>query len=212
MDHRRSVRTPSPSCCRRESAWRRFRHRRVATLRETDGVPLVYVTGSAGSGKSSLVIELGRRGVAAYDEDDPEIGGAHELESGLPVPVPPVEERSPDWFSRHEWRLRDGVLEGLRAKASDALVVLCGNVFPPSTAIGLFDRVLHLVLDEQTLRERMLTRVGNDYGKSPDELQQVLRRHRMLGDACRECDVVAVDATRPLTEIADDVVGLSPRR
>lgn len=176
------------------------------TLRHSGRMTLVYVTGSAGSGKSAVAIELRRLGVDAYDEDDPEIGSAHNRLSGRPVPVPPADERSPQWFSEHEWRLRDGVLDQLRNRAIDALVVLCGNVFPPVSAIETFDRVLHLDVDEETLRQRITARVDNDYGQTSEEMHRILDRHRELAAACRVCGVVTVDATQPLTGVAGDIV------
>lgn len=110
------------------------------------------------------------------------------------------------WFSEHEWRLYDGVLEHLQTRAVDSLVVVCGNAFAPASAVETFDLVLHLDVDEQTLRERLSTRVGNDYGKSPGETEQILERHRKLTLACRESGVVPIDATQPLVKVAGDIV------
>ena len=172
-------------------------------------VGLVYVTGSAGSGKSAVARELGRRGVEAFDEDDPAVGSAHNIRTGLPVAVPPADERSPQWFSEHEWRLRDGALQQMRLRATDALVVLCGNVFRPPAAAELFDRVLYLHVDEATLRQRISTRDENDYGRTASELQRILERHRQLLADARGHGVVFIDATQPLAQVASAVLHAS---
>lgn len=169
-------------------------------------MPLLYVTGAAGSGKTAVTDELRRVGIDAYDEDGPGMGSAHNKRSGLPVSVPPPEQRSEQWFAEHEFRLVDGVLERLQRRGGDGLVVLCGNVFPPAKAVALFDQVLHLDVDEDTLRRRIETRVGNDYGQTPSEMQQILERRRALLIACREAGVVDVDATRPLAEVVERIV------
>lgn len=171
----------------------------------------VYVTGGAGSGKSAVAAELRRRGIDAFDEDDPQVGSAHDRLTGRPVRVPPANARSPEWFAQHEWRLRDGVLDHLRRRSLDGLVVLCGSVFSLSAAVEEFDRVLVPDVEEQVLRQRIIARVGNDYGKTTDELNRILDRHRALSNASRREDVVTIDATLPLPEVADDVVEAARR-
>jgi gluconate kinase len=178
-------------------------------MRHSRSVPLVYVTGSAGSGKSAVVAELKRLGIDAADEDDPQIGSAHNLTSGSPVAVPAADQRSPQWFSEHVWRLRDGVLDQMQARARNELVVLCGNSFPLASAAEVFDLVLHLEMDEDSLRQRITSRVDNDYGQTPSEMDQILGRHRLLIAASRELDVVAIDATQPLGGVAAAVIEIA---
>ncbi len=116
-----------------------------------------------------------------------------------------------EWFSEHEWRLYDGVLERLQTRAVDGLVVLCGNVFAPASAVETLELVLHLDVDEKTLRERIGARVGNDYGKSPEEMEQILERHRKLTVAFQGSGVLTIDARQSLASVAGETVEAAAR-
>ena len=62
-------------------------------------MPLVYVTGSPGVGKSTIDQSLREQGLESYDIDTPRFGGPYSIDSGESVTIPPVEARSDDWFS-----------------------------------------------------------------------------------------------------------------
>lgn len=164
----------------------------------------IYITGPAGSGKSALTELLRTRGFEAYDEDDPSIGSAHNLETGQPVTIPSVDERDADWFSRHEWRILDAAKSRLRSLAATQPVILFGNSVKPDEQAKLFDKVIYLTLDEKTLRERIMDRTGNDYGKSEDEMQRILQRKQELDDKYNGA-APTIDASKPLEEVADAI-------
>ena len=131
-------------------------------------MPLIYITGAAGTGKSEIAKALQLRGFEAYDEDWPGTGSAHEKRSGKAVQIPPVEERDQDWFGRHEWRVLDSAFATMQEHAKERPVFLCGNSIKGDDAWRTFDKVFYLKLDEATLRQRIAARTDNDYGKSEE--------------------------------------------
>jgi len=169
-------------------------------------MPLVYITGIAGSGKSTVQQELKRRGHDAYDADEPGIGAAHDR-NGLIVKVPDASERSPDWFQRHSWRMIDGALERLQLKAETDYVFLCGAVTSAEDR-GLFAQTICLDIDEATLRTRLASREGNDFGQSQHELARILEVHKTATENYRQKGAAVVDATRPLHEVVDAILAL----
>jgi hypothetical protein len=64
-----------------------------------------------------------------------------------------------------------------------------------------FDAVFVLVADAATLRQRLLHRTGNDYGKHPAELAATLNTHiARQAELLSAPHAVAIDATRPLEQ------------
>ncbi|MEI7522645.1 MAG: AAA family ATPase [Candidatus Saccharibacteria bacterium] len=169
-------------------------------------MPLIYITGIAGSGKSTVQKELKRRGHNSYDVDEPGIGAAHDQQGNI-VKVPDVAERSPDWFDTHSWRMVDGAIEKLQAKAKTGLVFLCGATTINENT-GVFDRTIRLDIDEATLRKRLAQRKENDFGQSEHELQRILDFHKAATDKYKNQDADIIDATQPLDKVIEDILRL----
>jgi dephospho-CoA kinase len=173
-------------------------------------VPLVLVTGISGSGKSAVCDELKRRGFDAHDTDSE--GNAVWVrratgEVNATPAAPPV--RSPEWLAAHEWRVVVDTVEALAERAGDQAVFLCGSTANEEEVWHLFSRVIYLSIDTETLRRRVASRTTNDFGKAEHELAAILAWHSAGEDAYRRFGAVIVDATRPLAQVVDDVLGAS---
>ena len=160
-------------------------------------MPFIYITGCAGSGKSTIQKELLILGYDAHDEDDPDIGSAYNKQSNKAVKVPTAEKRTPKWFSEHEWRLLPEALHELKQLSTQKLVFLCGSAVPEDQAKDLFDKVVFLDIDDQTLRKRILSREGNDYGKTGAELQMILETSKTLKKVYEKNGSIIIDASWP---------------
>ena len=73
---------------------------------------------------------------------------------------------------------------------------------------GLFDRIICLDIDETTLRSRLASRVGNDFGQSEQELALILEVHKTVTEAYRAKGAAIFDATRPLGEVVDSILAV----
>lgn len=173
-------------------------------------MPLVYVTGVSGAGKSAVCDELTRRGYEAEDTDRGENAVWVNRKSGAvttPRAVPDV--RPPDWLEEHEWRVVPSKIEALAEGAGGRMVFLCGSAANENEVWHLFSRVIYLAIDEQTLRRRLVSRTTNDFGKSSNELEAILSWHKVGEDEYRRFGASIVDATRPLHEVVDDILEAS---
>lgn len=168
-------------------------------------MPFIYITGVAGAGKSAVQEALKHQGIHVVDEDDPTIGSAHNKATGQPVKIPPVEERSSDWFDNHEWHVFEAALDDLQKRAATELVVLCGVTLSDSVITDMVDKVVYLKLDETTLRDRLTSRTGNDFGKSAEELEMILIRKEQM-DSRFQNNAVIVNATQPLNDVVAAVI------
>jgi guanylate kinase len=161
------------------------------------------ITGSSGSGKSSIVEVLAKRGFSAYDTDSHDgVSILTDKKTGKPVdwPDPPI-----DW-DRYSWDwVEDKINELL---ASDRIVFLAGAVNNQRKFYSVFDKIFVLTLDIETLRHRLLTRTSKDYGKHPEQLAGTLSYHPKLVDQLlSEVNSVAIDASQPLERVVDEILG-----
>ncbi len=170
---------------------------------------LIYITGVSGSGKSTVQKALQKLGFDAYDVDDRDISGAYDLKTGEVVDMPVAEERTPDWFSEHSWRILPGAVEKLKATADNNLVFLCGAAENDKDFVRLFDSIICLDIDESTLRHRIAARQDNDYGKNEHELRQILDWHKTATEDYKKLGATVVDASQPLEKVIDTILDFS---
>jgi hypothetical protein len=175
-----------------------------------DLVPLVYVTGISGSGKSTVLQELRRRGYEALGVDEDGYGRWLDRRTGEERTYPVESETLDphDWYAHHEWVLDvDRIAELKRHVDRDGILVfLCGVAAGDSEAWESFDVVCALVIDEATIRARIELRDDSWYGKRQHELDQVLAWNVGYADTYRGFGAVIIDATKPLPVVVDAVI------
>jgi hypothetical protein len=165
-------------------------------------VPRYLITGDSGAGKSTVVETLAEMGYRAYNTDDMPDVTRLEDQAGEPVEWP---GGAVDW-TKYGWNWQEPALLRLLADGLEPVFVaaIASN---QDSFYHLFDAIFVLVVDHVTLRHRLLSRTENDFGKDPDELAATLSYH---ADFERELlavpRAVAIDATRPLPVVVDDIL------
>lgn len=169
-----------------------------------------YITGLAGSGKSAVRRELKARGYKAPGVDEEGYGEWIDRKTGEVIPFPHHDKKLDfhDWYRRHEWELSATKIARLKRRAAkqEAPVFLCGSASGEDKVWHLFDKVIALIIDEDTLRHRLATRTNNQFGKAPEELAIELRLHETYEDTMKKRGALMIDATRPLAEVVDEIV------
>jgi dephospho-CoA kinase len=172
-------------------------------------MPLVYITGPTAAGKSALRDELARRGYTAYDTDDAAISTLVNRESGEAATYPAnAGDRTKKWLDEHALRMTRERVELLRAEATDKLVFLCGIPGNAHEMTDKFDRIICLVINRETMLQRVLTRRTNEFGKAPAERELILRHHEPTLEWYRAHGASMVDGEQPLSAVADEVLAV----
>jgi len=144
----------------------------------------VLLTGMSGTGKSSLVRELRRRGYLAYDADD-------------------------DGFSEpradRRWGWRAEQVAGLLAQHTEGLLFFAGCSEEQRDLP--FDYRVLLTAPESVLIDRLGTRTGNAYGRDPTELSQVLADLAEVEPLLRRSADLVLNTTVPVRQVADQLLG-----
>ncbi|MGH9060622.1 MAG: hypothetical protein ACRDZY_14080 [Acidimicrobiales bacterium] len=172
---------------------------------------VVWVTGSSGAGKSTVCALLKSRGEAAFDADWEGCNHWVDRASGQVVADPP-DPVPPGWLDRFGWRISRAEVEALAAAMRGRTAFLCGSVENEAEVRDLFDLVVCLVIDNTTLRDRLLTRTTNSFGKHPEELAAALGHNDRAESAYRRLGAVLVDGRRPPAEVADAVLAAASKR
>ncbi len=139
----------------------------------------VLITGMSGAGKSALVHELRRRGLRAFDAD----------EDGF---------SEPRADGRWGWR-------------ADRVAALLGSGDGPLFFAGCseeqatlpFDYRVLLTAPVDVLLERLRTRTGNRYGRSPAQRAQVLADLAEVEPLLRRSADLILETTEPPERVAD---------
>jgi hypothetical protein len=93
----------------------------------------------------------------------------------------------------------------------DKTAFLCGSVENEVAVWDLFDHVVCLVADNETLRDRLEARTTNAFGKHPEELAAALGFNDGVESVYRRLGATIIDGTRPLPEVADAILATAAK-
>ena len=148
----------------------------------------VLLTGMAGTGKSTVILELAARGYKAVDVDEP--GWSETASNG-------------EWVWREE-----RVQTLLSTEDADALFV-SGCASNQVKFYRQFDDIVLLSAPVATIMARLAARTNNLFGKRPEELRQVLNDLEHTEPKLRRAAGHEVDATAAVDEVVATVLRLT---
>jgi dephospho-CoA kinase len=150
------------------------------------GMRKVLVTGMSGTGKSTAMAELAKRGFQVVEADDVPWSEWSEADGG------------------YVWR-EDLVAELLSRDGGGTLYV-SGTVSNQGRFYSRFDAVVLLSAPVDVLLRRIETRTTNDYGKATEERALILSQLAEVEPLLRASCTHEVDATQPLADVVAQLV------
>jgi uridine kinase len=91
-------------------------------------------------------------------------------------------------------------------RSSATTVFLCGYVENEDEVRDLFDLVVCLVVDEETLTRRLADRTTNAFGSQPEELAAALQANKTTQAVHQRSGASIIDATQPVASVTDAVL------
>lgn len=159
----------------------------------------ILVTGMSGTGKSSALAELGRRGYRVVDTDDP---GWREYREY----VEPFDE-----LHRGEWLWVEEEMTRLLDSDDGRSLFVAGCARNQSTFYDRFDAVVLLSAPADVILGRIAHRTTNDYGKTQLERAMILDDLANIEPLLRSGCTHELDASRPLDAVVADLIAIAAR-
>lgn len=156
----------------------------------------VLVTGMSGTGKSSALAELGRRGYRVVDTDDP--GWCKWVESS-------------DEDGRGEWLWAEERIAALLDSEDGRTLFVQGCVRNQGKFYDRFDAVVLLSAPAEVILDRIARRTTNDFGKTSAEREMILDDLSKVEPLLRESCTHELDASRPLAEVVAALTAIASR-
>ena len=166
----------------------------------------IYVTGIAGAGKSAVCKELAIRGFETHEGDDG-LSAFYDNVTGDQIKRPvDVAERTLEWRSKNTWKMSRDKLLQLKSSSTDKPVFVCGVSSNEDEYLDLFDMVFALMVDVDTLKQRINDRDDNSFGKLPHEMETIMEWQQGVDDHYRKVGAQIIDAVKPLNEVVDEIL------
>jgi shikimate kinase len=154
----------------------------------------VLVTGMSGTGKSSTLAELGRRGYHVVDTDDP--GWCKWVESS-------------DEDGRGEWLWVEERMTALLDSDDGRSLFVQGCVRNQWKFYDRFNAVVLLYAPAEVILDRIARRSANDFGKTSAEREMILDDLAKVEPLLRASCTHELDASRPLAEVVADLTAIA---
>lgn len=158
------------------------------------------ITGNPGSGKSSMVAELTRRGLLAIDTDDIADWVDDWVRSAQPPPGP----MTATWLASHQWVWTRAAIEHAISAAHTLPVFFCGIAVNQRDMLNVFDRVFLLTLDEQTQIDRL--DAPSNANRNAAQRAEIIDGRPIFEEQMRSAGAVVLDGRQPTATLADAIV------
>jgi adenylate kinase family enzyme len=156
------------------------------------------ITGNPGSGKSTLTVELRRRGLIALDTDEMAFW---VNDAGIPVDQPA--HADDQWRLAHRWVWSRSRIEQSIAQAAGEAdsMFFCGIALNQTEMLDLFEQVFLLAIDEDTQLARLALAVSPD--RTDAIKKQIIEGRLVFQSQMLAHGATRLDATAPPHLIVD---------
>jgi AAA domain len=146
----------------------------------------------SGTGKSTALGELGRRGFRVVDTDSPAWSEWIPAADG----------------AEGEWLWREDRIAQLLTSGDERTLYVSGCMSNQGKFYDRFDAIVLLSGPVEVILDRVESRTTNDYGKGPGERDLILSHHRSVEPLLRATCTHEIDASKPLDDVVDELIAI----
>jgi dephospho-CoA kinase len=142
----------------------------------------------SGTGKSTSLAELGRRGFRVVDTDSPAWS---------------------EWVpAADEWLWREDRIAELLASEDEPTLYVSGCMSNQGRFYDRFDAIVLLSAPVEVILDRVENRTTHDYSKGPGERDRILSHVGSVEPLLRATCTHELDASRPLHDVVDALIAI----
>jgi len=157
---------------------------------------LYFISAVSGTGKTTLMHELRRRGEEAHDTDTDCI--RYSKQTGEPVDYEQAKKEGYDWIYPTK------ALKELKLRSQSKNIFLLGSIDNADEVKAVADEYVWMTIPLDVLIHRLDTR-EKEYGKSDSERQSILTLYERM-NATLTSTTFTLDATEPIGAVADGLL------
>ncbi len=153
------------------------------------------IEGLSGTGKTTIGKELHERGFRVIEADEV-FGYYGDPETGVPT----------NDKSQLNWLWDKTKVDKELTADPERVTFVCGGAMNQGEFTKYFTNIFTLFLDDETLKDRLLDRTNNDFGKDPKDLRKQLEWNKGTISYAKQRNTILIDATRPVDVVVDDIL------
>lgn len=166
-----------------------------------------YITGISGTGKSTLVKELCRRGIKAFDLDSTKLcrwknkntGEEAWYQSGV----------GQAWLEVHDYVCDMVELKRLLDAQNGDLVIVAGVASNQDEYLDLFDKIFLLYCREKVFLHRLSIREDNEFAKEKSEQESLLSWYKDFEEKICKQGAIPINTEAPVSIIAEQILNFA---
>lgn len=145
---------------------------------------IILVTGMSGTGKSSVLAELARRGHQTIDTD---YDGWSEF----------LEDLGQVW--------REDCIDTLINEHNQGALFISGTVSNQWKFYSQFNAIVLLSAPLEVILERVASRKSNDYGKTTEQREEIINYVKTVEPLLRSGATFEIDTRKPIEQVATEL-------
>lgn len=170
----------------------------------------ILITGIGGSGKTTTIEELKKRGEVAVDLDDTELCYWENKQTGEREVY--MTGAGGAWIECHSWKIDIRLLqEFLKTFPKNRDIYVGGKIASSQfeEVSKFFDKIFLLKPSDDVLSYRQSTRTNkeNNFAKLPEEQKHLRASRSKFEDICVANGAATVDADKPISTVVDQIQG-----
>ncbi|MGI6103329.1 MAG: AAA family ATPase [Patescibacteria group bacterium] len=168
----------------------------------------VFITGVAGSGKSTVSKVLRARGYAAYDiEQIDGLFAMYNTQTGERIIA--HDNDSIEGVQQASWNCDLEKLQELMAREEHDISFYCGTATNWQQLLPLFTKTILLVVSEDVTRERLTTRTTGEFGRTAEVQDWVLSWKAWWEREMEQAGAEVVCTDQPLEQVVAEILSRS---
>ena len=165
----------------------------------------ILITGTSGTGKTSLSKRLRDMGYSTHDLDD--IKGLFcMIVKNTKQPFVNYDNDNLQKVKNMNWVCGVDKLKSIITNEINKVAFYCGNASNLDEVVPMFDSVVLLKASPEVIRQRLSSRISNDFGRTKEVQDWLMGGRELWEKEVEKFGAIVIDANQGLDVVASNVV------